>query len=147
MKRHQLTSFYLEALLLVVIFVAMILVLTGVFGAAKAQSVQAKRLSQAVTLAANAADAVAAADSLEQAAALLDEGGNVRIADGEFDAAYRIDGHADIDGSGALHVIVRWTPSAEDPSLIYSEIAVYARGGTAPIYTLDTAHYRKGAAA
>ena len=144
MKRHQLTSFYLEALLLVVIFVAMILVLTGVFGAAKAQSVQAKRLSQAVTLAANAADAVAAADSLEQAAALLDEGGNVRIADGEFDAAYRI---ADIDGSGALHVIVRWTPSAEDPSLIYSEIAVYAREGTAPIYTLDTAHYRKGAAA
>ena len=67
MKRSQLTSFFLEALLLVIVFVAMILVLTGVFGASHAQSKEAKFLTQAVTLAANAAEAVSAADDPAQA--------------------------------------------------------------------------------
>ena len=81
MKRQQLTSFYFEALLLVAAFAAMILVLTGVFGTARARSVEARRLTRAVTLAANAAEAVSAADSAEQTAALLDEGGNVPSAE------------------------------------------------------------------
>ena len=73
MKKQLLTSFYLEAVLLIAVFVAMILVLTGVFGAARTQSAAARRLTQAVTLAANAAEAVSAADSPEQAAALDDK--------------------------------------------------------------------------
>ena len=65
MKRQKMLSFYVEALLMILIFVTVILVLTGVFGAARSQSAEAKRLSQAVTLAANAAEAVSAVDSLE----------------------------------------------------------------------------------
>ena len=145
MKRQQLTSFYLEALLLVVIFVAMILVLTGVFGAARVQSTSARRLSQAVTIAANAAEAVSASDSLEQAAALLDEGGNVRTADGMLEGSYSSDGSPCTDGSGALRLTVSWEPSPENASLVESRIAVYAADEVTPVYTLETARWRKGA--
>ena len=92
MKKQDLTSFYLEALLLVAVFVAMILVLTGVFGAARAQSRHARELTDAVTLSSNAAEAAAGADSLEELAALLDEGGNVAPVPGGLEAYYRLDG-------------------------------------------------------
>ena len=147
MKRQQLTSFYLEALLLLSVFVAMILVLTGVFGAAQDRSVSARRLTQAVTLASDAAEAVSAADSLEQAAALLDEGGNVRAASGLLEAAYRADGSPCTDGDPALRLTASWEPDTEDASLVCSRIAVYAADGQEPVYVLETARYRKGAAA
>lgn len=147
MKRQQLTSFYLEALLLVVIFVAMILVLTGVFGAARAQSAAARRLTQAVTLAANAAEAVSAADSLEQAATLLDGGGNVHAVDGMLEGNYFSDGSPCADGRGELRLTVSWEPSAEDASVVTSRIAVYAADEEEPLYTLETARWRKEAAA
>ena len=147
MKRQQLTTFYLEALLLIAVFVAMILVLTGVFGTARAQSVEARRLTQAVTLAANAAETVAASDSLEQAAGLLDEGGNVRLTAEGLEAAYLADGSPCTDGQAALRLRASWEPSAEDASLIVSRIAVYAADENTPVYTLETARFRKEAAA
>lgn len=147
MKKGQLTAFYLEALLLVAAFVAMILVLTGVFGAARAQSVRAGRLTRSVTLAANAAEAVAAADSPEQAAALLDEGGNVRLADGVIEAFYGADGRPCPAGEEALRLRVSWESSEEDEGLVLSRIAVCAEEDGAPVYSLETARWRKGAGA
>lgn len=147
MKKQPLTSFYLEALLLVVIFVAMILVLTGVFGAARAQSVQARRLTQAVTLAANAAEAATASDSPEQAAALLDEGGNVRLEGGVLSADYRADGSPCADGEPALTVTVSWEDNGGEGSLVTNRIAVFAPGEEESVYAIETAHSRKGAAA
>lgn len=146
MKKQQLTSFYLEALLLVVIFVAMILVLAGVFGAARAKSVRARLLTQAVTLAVNAAEAASAADDPAQAAALLDEGENVRVAGGLIEASYTADGKPCPDGHGALRLTVSWEPSAEDDDLVTSWIAVYAAQEDTPVYTLETARWRKEAA-
>ncbi|MBR0209025.1 MAG: hypothetical protein IJQ43_09020 [Oscillospiraceae bacterium] len=147
MKRQQLTSFYFEALLLLLIFVAMILVLTGVFGTARARSAEARRLTQAVTLAANAAEAVHAADSPEQASTLLDEGGNVRIVKDGLEAAYLADGSPCADGQGALRLKVSWEPSAEDAALVMSRIAVFAAEEEEPVYVLETGRYRKGGAA
>ena len=147
MKKQLLTSFYLEAVLLIAVFVAMILVLTGVFGAARTQSAAARRLTQAVTLAANAAEAVSAADSPEQAATLLDEGGNVRLADGRLEASYLADGSPCLSGADALRVTVSWEPAAEDAALVRSRIDVYAASDGTPVYTLETARFRKGAAA
>ena len=49
------------------------------------------------------------------------------------------------DGSGALRLTLSWEPSAEDAALVVSRIAVYAEEET-PVYTLETARYRKGAA-
>ena len=146
MKRQQLTSFYFEALLLAAAFAAIILVLTGVFASARARSVEARRLTQAVTLAANAAEAASAADSAAQSAALLDEGGNVRVTANGLEAAYLADGSPCPDGSGALRLTLSWEPSAEDAALVVSRIAVYAAEEETPVYTLETARYRKGAA-
>ncbi len=145
MKRQQLTAFYLEALVLVVIFVVMILVLTGVFGTARAQSAQAQRLTQAVTLAANAAEAVSAADDFEQAAALLDEGGNVHITKDQITALYNSDGTPCPDENGALRLTVTWEPSEEDAAFVVSRISVYAAQEDIPAYTMETARYRKEA--
>ena len=147
MKRNELTSFYLEALLLVVAFVAIILVLTGVFGTSRVQSADAKELTTAVMLSSNAAEAVSAADSLEQAAALLDEGGNVRTTDGKIEADYFKDGSPCVSGQGELRLTVSWEPSAEDASLIKSTITVCAADDVAPVYSLETASLRKGAEA
>ncbi|MBR5114016.1 MAG: hypothetical protein IK101_01830 [Oscillospiraceae bacterium] len=145
MKRHQLTSFYLEALLLVVIFVAMILVLTGVFGAARVESTQARHLTQAVTLASNAAEAVSSSKDLSQTAELLDEGGNVRTSDGRLEAYYQADCSPCTDGRGDLVLTVSWEPSPEDPSLVTSRIEVFSSNENKPVYTLETARWLKEA--
>ena len=51
MKRnHAVTAFYLETLLLIVVFLGIILVLTQVFGLARIQSASARQLTEAVTL-------------------------------------------------------------------------------------------------
>ena len=76
MKKGRWSSFYSEALLLVVIFVALVLVLTGVFTAARAQSASARRLSRAVTIAANTAETVSAAADGGELLALLNENAN-----------------------------------------------------------------------
>ena len=145
MKKQQFTSFYLEALLLIVVFVAMILVLTGVFGAARVQSTRARQLSQAVTLAANAAEAVSASDDLAKTAELLDQGGNVRMKDGLLEADYLLSGAPSPNGPGALHLTVKTAPSADDPLLESAKIEVYVTGEEVPLYTLETSFFRKEA--
>lgn len=77
MKRKQhITAFYLETLLMIVVFISIILVLTRVFGSARVQSVEAKRLTTAVTLAQNTAEAVSASGSPQDLLDLLNEKNN-----------------------------------------------------------------------
>lgn len=77
MKRKQhITAFYLETLLMIVVFISIILVLTRVFGSARLQSVEAKRLTAAVTLAQNTAEAVSASGSPQDLLDLLNEKNN-----------------------------------------------------------------------
>ena len=76
-KRH-ITGFYIETLLLIVVFISIILVITNIFGLARVRSAQARHLTKAVTLAQNAAEAAAASTSIDEAAAILDENGNVK---------------------------------------------------------------------
>ncbi len=99
MKKH-ITSFYVETLILILVFVAVILTLTRVFGLAKKQSEEAKLLTSAVTLAQNAAEvlSVSAADSSEAILALLDEGGNASLENGILTASYDADMTPDPDG-------------------------------------------------
>ncbi|MDO4990550.1 MAG: hypothetical protein Q4E45_08620 [Eubacteriales bacterium] len=145
MKRQNLTSFYLEALLLVVIFVSMILVLTGVFGAARTQSTQAKRLSQAVTLASNAAEAVSAADSEESLLRLLNENDNaLRITDDAgVTAFYDVDGSP--DPRGAFRVDVSWLPEGTMTGTLVSSVIQVRFDGDEPVYRLETLSFKKEA--
>ena len=82
-KKQHITAFYLETLLMIVVFISIILVLTRVFGRARVQSVQAKTLTAAVTLAQNTAEAVSASGSPGELARILDEGGNVFLTEGK----------------------------------------------------------------
>ena len=108
--KKQVTAFYLETLLMILVFVAVILVLTMVFGSARVQSTQADHLTQAVNLAQSAAEAVAASDSPQMVLALLDEDGagqqnadNITV----FREGYQID--------------ITWVPEGE---LVTSTITV-----------------------
>ncbi len=147
MKKQDLTSFYLEALLLVAVFVAMILVLTGVFGAARAQSRHARELTGAVTLSSNAAEAAAGADSLEELAALLDEGGNVAPVPGGLEAYYRLDGSPCSHDEAELRLTVSWETEGGERPWIQTTVAVFREGAESALYTLETAHLGRGAAA
>lgn len=147
MKKQELSSFYLEALLLVAVFVAMILVLTGVFGAARSQSRQARQLTSAVTLSANAAEAAAAADSPEELAALLDEGGNVAPVPGGLEAYYRLDGSPCRPEEAQLRLTVSWQAEEGERPFIQTRFAVFRADAETPLYTLESAHLGRGAAA
>ena len=84
---------------------------------------------------------------IEEAAALLDQGGNVQIRDGAIEALYRADGAPCPDGDGALRLLLTWEVSGSDPSLVESTLTVFTEKDGKEIYSLETARYRKEAAA
>lgn len=139
MKKHgSITGFYLETLLLIAVFIAIILVLTRVFGLGQAMSGEAKLVTNAVTLAQNAAEAVSASASPEDLAALLDENGNAS-ADGQGAVVARYDGDMTPDPAGEIAVEATWEP-AED-GLVQSVVTVTLDGRADPVYSLHTAVY------
>lgn len=139
-KQEHITAFYVETLLLILVFIAIILVLTHVFGLGKVQSSRAKLLTNAVCLAENAAEAVAASDSPAAVVRLLDEGGNVRVLDsGLVEADYNSRMEPELTRDPGLRVLISWEPTAEDPRLVNSTISVYGGGKTDAVYELRTA--------
>ena len=158
-KGTRITAFYVETLLLIVVFISIILLLTQVFGLAQRQSADARELTDAVALASGTAEAFAAAGSPEELLALLDEAGNADLADpaqsgesGEAEAAAIIQARygADLapDPKGVYQVTITWTPEASGTgTLVHGLIAVMegANGGnTEPVYTLETASFKPG---
>ena len=135
-QKEPVTAFYLETLLLIVVFIAIILVLTQVFGLSRMQSAQARQLTDAVCLAQNAAEAVAASQSAEEVCALLDEGGNARLTEDGVEAGYGLDMAPDGSGTPALLLRVGWEPEG---GLARSRSAVYRGGEGEPVFSLDTA--------
>lgn len=115
----------LEKLKNAVTYPAAMLVLTQVFGLSRMQSAQARQLTDAVCLAQNAAEAVAASQSAEENCALPDEGGNARVTEDGVEAGYDLDMAPDSTGTPALLLRIGWEPEG---GLARSRIAVY-RGG------------------
>ena len=138
MKKH-ITGFYLETLLLIVVFLAILLVLTRVFGIGKTESLEAAHLSDAVTLASNAAEAVSASRDPAGLAALLGGETDGRTVTAAFDRALNS------DPAGLYRVTVSWDPAADD--LVYCTVTVCYGNHTDPVYTLDTAVWLGGEAA
>ena len=144
MKKHNITSFYVETLLLVIVFVACILLLTQIFGAAKTASTDAKLLTNAVALAENTAEAFSASDGTESLRALLDEGGNARIDPINpevVEAFYAADMTPDPDGMLMVSVVL-----TREDGLLRGGISVVRLDTGEAVYSLGTAHYRKEAA-
>ena len=105
-RKGHITAFYLETLLLILVFVAILLVLTSVFGMAKAQSSEAKLLTNAVTLAGNAAEAVSASDREDTLLALLNENENAETMKDTIGVTARYDTEMRPDPDGKLRLDV-----------------------------------------
>ena len=133
MRKH-ITSFYMETLLLILVFVAIILILTQVFGAARVSGTAAADLTRAVRLAENAAEAVSASDSPDALAALLMPAGGAEVTSGTVSARY--DADLNPAAGGAYQVSVTWAPA---DGLVESRIAVTKDGRS--LYELETAVY------
>ena len=123
--RKQLTAFYMETLLLLAAFMAIILVLVSVFGGARQQSTQAAQLTHAVRLAENAAEAVASVDSVDALQDLLGQGGGMRLDGSVLTVLY-----------DDYELAITWEPEG---ALVNSAITVSRNGEE--IYTLETAVY------
>ena len=124
------TAFYIETLLMIVAFVAVILVLTRAFGEARRESARARELTDAVILAQNAAEAVSASEDLEDLARLLGNTQKTEVREGKL-LAVSDDGYI---------TEVSWEPSGEETgTLVSSTTAVRLAGTDDPIYALDTA--------
>lgn len=128
MKRQEhMTAFYLETVLMVIIFALVIAVLAQVFASARMQSREARQLTNAVCLAQNAAEAVKAASDSRDLLALMNEDGNASLEEGNREAVltawYDEDmkplaladapAKAGSPGGNALRLEATWAPAEE----------------------------------
>ena len=138
-KQGHITGFYLETLMLIVVFISIILVLTQVFGLAQLQSVKAKQLTDAVVLAGNAAEAVSASDSTDELLSLLNENGNAvpRTDTAGVTAHYGDDLTPEPDGR--YRVDVTWLPEETASGIMITSVVEVHCGETEePVYRLET---------
>ena len=145
MKRNgQITAFYFETLLLIVVFLAIILVLTQVFGLARQQTAAARRLTDAVTLAGNAAEAVSASADPAELLKLLNENGNAEELPDASGVKAFYDNEKNPDPQGAYRVEISWQPEKTAGGIMVSSVISVCHGGSEePIYRLETASFRE----
>lgn len=139
-SRHQITAFYIEALILILVFVGIILLLTNIFGAGFGESTEAKYLTKAVTLAQNGAEMAQSSLDQDELLELMNEDGNAVIGDspGTVEARYNDDLEPDKDGAFLLRI--SWN---EKDEMVENGIEVFVNDREEPVYTLDTAHFVK----
>lgn len=150
-RERTMTAFYLETVLMVIIFVLVIAILSQVFGLSRSESRQAEQLTNAVCLAQNAAEAAAASDSEEGLLQLLQENGNAKLTEKDGQSVLTAYYDADMQpmteeaaaaDESALRLEATWVPKeSATGSFVKSDIAVYAGSGQDPVYTLDTGVY------
>lgn len=132
---RRITSFYIETLILILVFVAVILVLTQVFGMANKLSQDTKLLTSAVTLTQNASEAFSVSEDNEKLLSLLDEGGNAVLENGDVTASYRADMTPDLNG--LLRVTIERT--ASEAAFSEGVIRVTRSDTGAELYRVETA--------
>ena len=144
-KRGEITAFYIETLVMIVVMIAILLVLTQILGMAKRESVRAKRLTEAVTIAQSAAESLSAAGSLEKVPEILNledaeiSGGNeLKVCRGTYRWNRGPEGAASA-GSGASGKGTEYRLEiyrTYDGELTEDTISVYTPEGTVPVYIL-----------
>jgi hypothetical protein len=149
-KENHVTAFYIEVLLLTVGLIGIVLVLTQIFALGRRESAEARELTDAVCLAQNAAEAFAASADPEELCVLLGEGGSAEVVEIGGAAAVRASYDADLKAAkdGVFLVTVIWREERADAGvLVRSRITVTGQDSTREIYSLETASFRKEAAA
>ncbi|MBP5749160.1 MAG: hypothetical protein J6X24_00040 [Firmicutes bacterium] len=160
-KHEHTTAFYIETILLIVSFVAVILVLTNVFGLGKLESAKARDLTNAVRLAESSAECFAAAEGPAELTDLL--GGEPLVTLASASSQYPVPPRDRLPAmifacydkdlvlvpeEGSYYwVSIAWTPEKTnapgDSTLAKGVISVYRTGETEgePIYSLETKVY------
>ena len=147
-KQSHITGFYLETLMLIVVFVLIILVLTQVFGLAQMQSTRARQLNGAVILAQNAAEAAAASETPEELLKLLNDNDNAVLMADTAGVTACYDSELNPDAEGNYRVDVTWLPEeTENGILVHSVAEVRCDDTEAPVYRLETERFRTGVSA
>ncbi len=126
-KPHN-TGFYMETLILVIVFTVVIVILTKIFAVSGELSRKAGILTSAVHLAENAAEAVAASDSAETLLGFLDENGNAGMKEeggsAVLQAWYDEKMNPVPESEAGIRVEISWVREGDD-SMVQSAIAVY----------------------
>lgn len=132
--RHRITAFYMEMLLLVMVFTGVIVILSGVFATAKEQSSKARSLNGAVRLAENAAEIVAGTDDRSEMVDLLggDNSAACHLESKKLMARYN--GDMKPDPEGGFLVVIAWDDKED---LVDYSITVTWQDGE-PVYKLET---------
>ena len=138
-KRH-ITGFYIETLLLILVFVSIILVITNIFGMARVSSARARHLTTAVALAQNTAEAAAASRSVDETAALLQENGNTEVSSDGTGLTARYNSDLTPSADGIYRVDLTWT---EEEALADCIVSVFYAEEEEPVYSIHTAVYVK----
>lgn len=139
MKRRQTTTFYIETLVLIAILILVILILTRIFGIGRGQSEQARILTGAVSLAQDAAEAVSASRSPEDAADLLNDADNAVYTE-EEGILVRYNSRLQPDPAGEYCVKISWVPEEMlSGTLVSSQIDVTYSQMEEPVYSIETA--------
>lgn len=145
-KKRHMSNFYIETLGLIVIFIAVILVLTRVFALSARMSARAGILTKAVHLAENAAEAVAASNSPETLQGLLEENGNARLSEDGENAVLYVWYDEDMKPAedGSFRVEITWKAEGEEPDFAESTVCAYWLEEEEPVYSLETGVYFGG---
>ncbi|MBR2755230.1 MAG: hypothetical protein IKD64_05390 [Lachnospiraceae bacterium] len=130
MKQGRNISFYIEIVIMLVISVLVISVCTAAFSKAESHSRSAKRLSDAVTLAASGAEVFLASDSKEDMFAVLNENGNASLGE-EVTALY--DDELLPSADGKMKMVISWE---EAGGFVKGTVSVFYDGEK--LYDLET---------
>ena len=120
MKQGRNISFYIEIVIMLAVSVMAIAILANAFARSDAYSKKAGRLSDAVTLAASAAECFLASDSPEDLAKTLNEADNAKADGAQVVAYYDKDLKPKADGS--FRLVIGWD---EQGSFVNTKITVY----------------------
>ncbi len=137
MKQNRHFSFYMEVMIMLVVFIAVIVNLSRVFTLSRRQSWQARQLSDAVILASSGAEICASCRSEEELLELLQDAGAKR-SDAGITASFN--DRFEMDPSGEMIMEIGWLPEGE--KFVETPISISCNG--TEIYTLNTGHYLGG---
>ena len=140
------TAFYVETLVMIVVLMSILLILASVFGMSRNESVRAKRLTEAVTIAQNVAEAVSVSGDFEACCEELSLENSSLNTEGEKEEEFT-GRYLWKEASGkqkASYYFVRVMRSWKDTDLAEHQIRVFDSEGKDLIYELNTSCYLPG---
>lgn len=134
MNRRQGTAFYIEVIVMLLVFMIVIQTLVRVFASSRRSAFEAERLSDAVTLASNCAEIVLASDSAEEVAEVLQDAG---AKGNETVISARFDDNLEMNPEGKMEVLIDWQKKEED----FSHAVITVSYSGEQLYELTTGKY------